>query len=381
MLDMGRQGHRAPISSAAKKGHSCYPRHKKRLRRRTQAGSSHRVITSPEHCDQSVICRSSLGQFGNELSTAATAFGCFADYFVLSTNAPPAEPRDRRSGGLHIPDQALTREDGTKRVHGQSMTARVSQRISRALPNLAPEVPPPVIVEPLRETDVSSEDTAASSGISASYRELQHLQLMGEVQDVRPGVRTIHLHPCPPQVGRGDESSRRRTVGCCGSVHPNVYVNTYLRPPRIDKSVNNLPLLRRGNDPATMRGRLHGECCFYAIVAGAPPLPKDSFMSQPTPPGPSIRPGPEPQPQPLPPAVYRMPRPMQFGWIAMIIAVVEAFEVGAAVLALGSTDATGFTPRKSTFRSGSGSLRRSASALPVGASPTGSSPSTSGHRS
>ena len=266
--------------------------------------------------------------------------------------------------------------------------------------------------EPLRETDVSSEDAAASSGLSASYRELQHLQLMGEVQDVRPGVRTIHLHPCPPQVGRGAESSRRRTVGRCGSVvvHPNVYVNTYLRPPRIDKSVDNLPLLWRGNDPATMRGRLHGECCFYAIVAGAPPLPKDSFMSQPTPPGPPIRPGPEPQPQPLPPPVYRTPRPKQFGWIAMIIAVVGAFEVGAAVLALGSTDTTGtpaatttmtgtapngepnegpteeptaagFTPRKSTFRSGSRALRRSASALPAAASPTGSSPSTSGHRS
>ena len=34
-----------------------------------------RLITSPEHCDQSVICRSSLGQIGNELSTAAIADG------------------------------------------------------------------------------------------------------------------------------------------------------------------------------------------------------------------------------------------------------------------------------------------------------------------
>jgi hypothetical protein len=94
----------------------------------------------------------------------------------------------------------------------------------------------------------------------------------------------------------------------------------------------------------------------------------------------------------------------------MIIAVVGAFEVGAAVLALGSTDTTGtpaatttmtgtapngepnegpteeptaagFTPRKSTFRSGSRAFRRSASALLAAASPTGSSPSTSGHRS
>jgi hypothetical protein len=29
------------------------------------------VITSPEHCDQNVTCRSSLGQIGNELSTGA----------------------------------------------------------------------------------------------------------------------------------------------------------------------------------------------------------------------------------------------------------------------------------------------------------------------
>jgi hypothetical protein len=35
------------------------------------------------------------------------------------------------------------------------------------------------------------------------------------------------------------------------------------------------------------------------------------------------------------------PRPEQFGWIAMIIAVVGAFGVGAAALAMGSTDTTG----------------------------------------
>ena len=46
-----------------------------------------RVITSPEHCDQSVICLSSLGQIGNELSTGAM-LSVFADYFVLSTNDP-----------------------------------------------------------------------------------------------------------------------------------------------------------------------------------------------------------------------------------------------------------------------------------------------------
>jgi hypothetical protein len=44
-----------------------------------------RVITSPEHCDQSVICRSSLGQIANELSTRAM-LSVFANYFVLSTN-------------------------------------------------------------------------------------------------------------------------------------------------------------------------------------------------------------------------------------------------------------------------------------------------------
>jgi hypothetical protein len=65
-------------------------------------------------------------------------------------------------------------------------------------------------------------------------------------------------------------------------------------------------------------------------------------MSQPTtPPGPPTQSGPEPQPQPLSPPVYRTPRPKQFGWIAVIIAVVGAFGVGAAGLALGSMDTTG----------------------------------------
>ena len=45
--------------------------------------------------------------------------------------------------------------------------------------------------------------------------------------------------------------------------------------------------------------------------------------------------------QPLPPPIYRAPRPKQFGWLAMIIAVVGAFGLGAAVVALGSTDITG----------------------------------------
>jgi hypothetical protein len=63
-------------------------------------------------------------------------------------------------------------------------------------------------------------------------------------------------------------------------------------------------------------------------------------MSQPPiPPVPPTQPG--PQAQPLPPPVYRTTKPKQFGWVAMIIAVVGAFGVGAAVVALGRTDTTG----------------------------------------
>ena len=43
-----------------------------------------RVITSPEHCDQSVICRSSLGQIGNELSTTAIAEGLNSDGYATT---------------------------------------------------------------------------------------------------------------------------------------------------------------------------------------------------------------------------------------------------------------------------------------------------------
>jgi hypothetical protein len=99
-------------------------------------------------------------------------------------------------------------------------------------------------------------------------------------------------------------------------------------------------------------------------------------MSQPpTPTGPLQ----QPQPQSLPP-IHRAPRPNQFGWLAMIIAIVGAFGVGAAVVAVGtdtigtpaatttltepapndeptdeSTEApktAGFTPRKSDFEIG-----------------------------
>jgi hypothetical protein len=74
--------------------------------------------------------------------------------------------------------------------------------------------------------------------------------------------------------------------------------------------------------------------------------------------------------QPWPPPIYRAPRPKRFGWLAMIIAIVGAFGIGAGVVALGSTDTTGtpaatrtltgestaepagFTPKKSDFEIG-----------------------------
>jgi hypothetical protein len=75
-------------------------------------------------------------------------------------------------------------------------------------------------------------------------------------------------------------------------------------------------------------------------------------MSQPTPPG--LPTQLEPQPQPLSPPVYWTPRPKQFGWIAVIIAVVEAFGVGAAVLSSGNRGADGsrVQPRTSDFEIG-----------------------------
>jgi hypothetical protein len=113
-----------------------------------------RVITSPEHCDQSVTCRSSLGQIGNELSTGAM-LSVSPNYFVLSTKDLPAEPPDKRSGGLQIPDQALTRHDGTGQVHGRIRVlafhkefhehSRIGHR--NCIGRLS--------FEPLRETDVS----------------------------------------------------------------------------------------------------------------------------------------------------------------------------------------------------------------------------------
>jgi len=71
MLDMGRQPRRTPISGVAKTAIRAI----RAARSGCIAGRGHdraTVITSPEHCDQNVICRSSLGQIGNELSTGAS---------------------------------------------------------------------------------------------------------------------------------------------------------------------------------------------------------------------------------------------------------------------------------------------------------------------
>ena len=59
-----------------------------------------------------------------------------------------------------------------------------------------------------------------------------------------------------------------------------------------------------------------------------------------------------------PPPIYRRPRPNQFGWFAMIIAVVGRFVIGAAVVALGSAGTTGkaaaITPVRETAQTTSG---------------------------
>jgi hypothetical protein len=72
-----RQGTPGPPSSdqqSREKRRSCDPHRKKRLPPYADRVEP-RVITSPEHCDQNVTCRSSLGQSGHELSTAAIAAG------------------------------------------------------------------------------------------------------------------------------------------------------------------------------------------------------------------------------------------------------------------------------------------------------------------
>ena len=71
MLDMGRQARQAPISSAAKERPFVLPAPQEAAASPDADRVEPTVITSPEHCDQNVTCRSSLGQIGNELSTGA----------------------------------------------------------------------------------------------------------------------------------------------------------------------------------------------------------------------------------------------------------------------------------------------------------------------
>ena len=68
---------------------------------------------------------------------------------------------------------------------------------------------------------------------------------------------------------------------------------------------------------------------------------------------PSISTGPptRPVPQPSPSLIYRRPRPKQFGWFAMIIAVIGRFLIGAAVVAFGTAGTAG---ESSAYSSGEG---------------------------
>lgn len=68
---------------------------------------------------------------------------------------------------------------------------------------------------------------------------------------------------------------------------------------------------------------------------------------------PSISTGPptRPVPQPSPSPIYRRPRPKQFGWFAMIIAIVGRFVIGAAVVAFGTAGTAG---ESSAYNSGEG---------------------------
>jgi hypothetical protein len=167
--------------------------------------------------------------------------------------------------------------------------------------------------------------------------------------------------------------------------------------------------LASSNDLATMRGRWHGECSFTPLWPTLHTSEGLAYVQPTTSPGPPTRRRPESHQLSSPPA-HQTPRPEQFDWIAMIIATAGAFGVGAEVFTLGSTDSTSApaatttamrcrrmtnqtrsplrsrrlpgSPHESpTLRSESRSLRRSASVLPVAASSTASSPSTSGYRS
>jgi hypothetical protein len=95
-----------------------------------------------------------------------------------------------------------------------------------------------------------------------------------------------------------------------------------------------------------MREGLHGECCFtpswptLPTSEGLVHVPADDAWAAHT-----VRP--RTAASAVVAARLSDAEAKAFGWIAMIIAVVGAFGVGAAVLALGSTDTTG-TPAATT---------------------------------
>jgi hypothetical protein len=144
----------------------------------------------------------------------------------------------------------------------------------------------------------------------------------------------------------------------------------------------------RRDRQVTIRPRCAGVCTGSAVLCHRgrrSALPKDSFMFQPTtPPGPPTA----------------RPRTAASAVVAARLSDAEAKAVRLdchdhrrrrAIRGWAMTNQTrsqlrsrrqpGSPHESPTLRSGSRSLRRSASALPVAASPTGSSRSTSGHRS
>jgi hypothetical protein len=87
--------------------------------------------------------------------------------------------------------------------------------------------------------------------------------------------------------------------------------------------------------------------------------------------------GPLQQPQPWPPPIDRAPRRKQFGWPAMIIAVVGAFGMGAAVVALGSTDIIGRPAATTTMTKTAPSDEPTAESAPEPTEPTVFTPTKS----
>jgi hypothetical protein len=101
-------------------------------------------------------------------------------------------------------------------------------------------------------------------------------------------------------------------------------------------------------------------------------------MSQPpTPTGALTQPFPQPQPEPLPPPIHRGLRPKQFGWPAMIIAVVGAFGMGAAVVALGGTDIIGRPAATTTMTKTAPNDEPTAESAAEPTEPTGFTPTKS----